>query len=107
MAGAHNNPEFTTLLVALTDLEKVQAAKNVAAMTVTPGWDVVVDLLQARKAKLLDALVKHVPVREVAEYATKLAEVRAMDAVLDACQAVLTVGQRAERELSEHKGALA
>ncbi len=98
---ARLNIELATLLDGRTDLEKVQAAQDVAATMTTPGWDVFVQLLETRRAQHLAGLVRHVPLREVAEYAAELAKVRELDVVLDVGASVLVLAERAERALTE------
>ena len=97
---ARPNIELAKLLDGLTDLEKVQAAQDVAATTTTPGWLVFVQLLEGRRAQHLDRLVSHVPLREVAEYAAELARVRELDVVLDVGASVAALAERAERALT-------
>lgn len=82
-------------------MEKVQAARDVAATIATPGWLVFVQLLEARRTQHLDSLVAHVPLREVAEYAAELARVRELDVVLDVGASVLLLAERARTRLNE------
>lgn len=102
---ARNHTKFAPQLAALSDLEKVQAAQSVADMMRTPGWARIATLLEDRRAKLLDELVRHTPVKSQAEYAAALAEVRGIDSALDAAATVLHVGEASMRQLSEHEGA--
>ncbi len=95
------HPEFSTLLDGLTDSEKVEAAQDVAATIASPGWAVIVDLLGRRKARLLDELVNHVPVRTEAEYAARLAEARGFDVAVHASRSVLRVAEAAAVRLRE------
>lgn len=88
-------------MAGLTDLEKVQAAKHVADTIATPGWGVVVDLLEGRKAKLIEGLVMHSTVREQAEYARQLAEIRGADGAVDASRTVLRDAEQAAKRLTE------
>lgn len=102
---ARNHTKFATQLAALSDLEKVQAAKAVADMMLTPGWARIATLLEGRRAKLLDGLVRHELTRSRAEYAAALAEVRGIESALDAAATVLAVGEASMRQLSEQEGA--
>lgn len=102
---ARNHTKFATQLAALSDLEKVQAAKTVADTIATPGWARIETLLEDRRAKLLDELVRHAPVRSQAEYAAVLAEVRGIESALDAAATVLHVGEASMRQLNEQGGA--
>jgi hypothetical protein len=92
------------LLRPLSDPEKVLAAEQVADTVATPGWDVIVHLLETRRAKLLDGLVEHERVRTEAEYAAELAEVRGIDFALGAGQAVLLVGEQSAQRLTQAEG---
>jgi hypothetical protein len=101
---ARYHTKFVKRFDDLEDLEKVQAAEKVAATMDTPGWRVIVDLLEGRKADLLDGLVSHVSVRSEAEYAAALAEVRGIECALDAGPTVLHVGETSAKRLSESEG---
>lgn len=84
----------------LPDPEKVLAAAETVAHTIsTPGWELIQDLLGARKTKLLDGLVFGKP-RSEAEYAAVLAEVRGLQMALDAGQTVLHEAKRVRAEQS-------
>ena len=98
---ARHHIELAKLLDGLTDLEKVQAAKDVAATIETPGWAVIVQLLEDRRAQLLDLLVEHTPVRPKAEYAAALAQARELGVVLDVGASVLHLAERARLRLTE------
>lgn len=102
---ARYHTKFVKRFDDLGDLEKVQAAESVAATMDTPGWRVIVDLLEGRKAELMDELVRGEPVRSRAEYAAKLAEARGIAVALDAGLTVLHVGERSAKRLSESEGA--
>lgn len=104
---ARHHIKIASQLRDLTDLEKVKAAEDVAATMATKGWSLIVQLLEARKAKLLDELVRHEPVLSRAEYAAKCAEVRGIDVALDAGPTVLYVGEASAQELSKLEGAVA
>ncbi len=101
---ATNHPEYARLLTGLTDLEKMQAAEKTAHTMNTPGWDLIVHLLETHRTRLLNGLVRS-KVLTQAEYAARLAEVRGVDAMRDASQTVLHAGQEAERELVKIEGA--
>lgn len=96
-------PGLTTLLSHLSDLEKVEAAKTVAATMDTPGWGVLVDLLEVLKGKRLVDLVELQTMKSQAEYASALAEVRGMGVVVKLGQTVLGVGEMSARRLSEQE----
>lgn len=102
---ARNHTKFVSALKPLSDLEKVQAANDVAVTIATPGWERIEHLLEVRRAQLLDELVRHTQLREQAEYAERLAEVRGIDCALDAAATVLHVGERSAAELSKQEGA--
>jgi hypothetical protein len=95
------NIDFSKQLKKLEDLEKVQAAEQVAATMDTPGWRVIVDLLEGREQELLENVVSHEPVRSQAEYAAALAEVRGIRCALDAGPTVLHAGKASAAELSK------
>lgn len=101
---ARYHTKFAKRLDGLEDLEKVQAAEKVAATMDTPGWQFIVDLLEAHRADLLDGLVNHIPVKAKAEYAAALAEVRGIECALDAGPTVLHVGETSAKRLSESEG---
>jgi hypothetical protein len=92
------------LLSSLSAEEKVVAAEKVAALVASPGWDVIVFLLEGRRAKLLEGLVRHERVRSKAEYAAELAEVRGVEFALGASQAVLHAGEQSAKELTQAEG---
>lgn len=97
---ARYHTKFAKGLNELTALEKVQAADAVAATMRTPGWDLIVDLLEKQQRLTLDALVRHEPVRDAAEYVAWLAEVRGIQIALDAGPTVLSVAEAARAELT-------
>lgn len=101
---ARNHTKFASQLGDLADLEKVEAARRVAETMDTPGWGIIVQLLEGRRARLLDGLVRHEAVRGVAEYAAALAEVRGIECALDAATTVLFVGERSAEQLSKQEG---
>lgn len=101
---ARTHTKFAGLLEPMSDLEKVEAAEKVAATMTSPGWAVIVDLLETRKAKLLNGLVMHEQVRTEAAYAAALAEVRGLEGAQEAGQTVLFVGERSAKQLTEREG---
>lgn len=102
---ARNHIELAGALSSLTGLEKLAAAKNVAATMATPGWVLIAQLLEDRKAKILDGLVHGSPNRSAAEFAAELAEARGIEIALDAGPTVLFLAERAEERLSESERA--
>lgn len=103
MAG---HVKYARQLADLEPLEKVQAAQDVAATMKTPGWSIIVDLLEGRRAKLLDTFVRDATVKTQAEYAAQSAECRGIALALAAGPSVLDAGEKAARELSEREGAV-
>lgn len=94
-------PDLAKLLDGRTDLEKVQAAKDVAATMQTPGWALFVQLLETRRAQLLEQFVQHVAPMPKAESAERLGHVRELDVVLDVGASVLQLAERARLKLTE------
>jgi hypothetical protein len=102
---ARNHTKFASQLEDLSDLERVEAARQVAATVESPGWGVIVGLLEGRRARLLDGLVRNELTRDAAEYVAELAEVRGIESALDAAATVLFVGERSAKQLSKVGGA--
>ena len=102
---ARNHIDLSGLFKPMSSLEKLEAAKMVRETMATPGWALIVQLLEARKAKNLDALVHGSPDRSAAEFAAELAEARGIEIALDVAPTVLFVAERAEEQLSESERA--
>lgn len=94
-------PDLAKLLDGRTDLEKVQAAKDVAATMQTPGWGLFVQLLETRRAQLLELQVQHVAPSPKAVFAEAMGHVRELDVVLDVGASVLQLAERARLRLTE------
>lgn len=106
MAEHHRNPKFLPALDRLIPdpEDRLEAAKQVAMTMQSRGWDLIVQLLEARMTEELKVLVRHELVRSKAEYAARLAEVRGIQLALDAGETVLGVAEVARVELSRKQG---
>lgn len=101
----YNLTKFAGELSGLSEMEQLEAARRVTDTMDSPGWGVIVRMLDNRRAGILQRLVAHVPVMDAAEYAAALAEVRGLDAMLDASNTVLHVAERAAGRLNKQEAA--
>lgn len=97
----HNTTKFAGELSNMMDLEQLEAARSVADTMDSPGWAIIARMLNNYRDGILQRLVTHTPVMDAAEYAAKLAEVRGLDAMLDAAHTVLHVAERAALRLNK------
>lgn len=86
-------------------LEQVQAGEKVADTIDSPGWEILVDLLERQQQKILSELLESQKVLDAAEYAARLGEARGISIALDAGPSVLHRAELAQKELIEMEGA--
>lgn len=102
MAEAQTNIEYQNLIKAsFADLEMLTAAKQVTETMQTPGWRLLVQLLEAQKQRRLDDLVRSQQVKEPAEYARIFAEIRGYGQAPLAANTVLHEAEKAAQRLHD------
>lgn len=102
---ARHQIKYGRSLGELSVLEQVQAGEKVAATMDTPGWEIIVDLLEQQQQKILSDLLESPKVLDAAEYAARLGEARGIAIALDAGPSVLHRAELAQVELIEMEGA--
>lgn len=105
MAEAQTNIEYQILVKAsFADLEMLTAAKQVTETMESPGWRLIVQLLEAQKQRKLDDLIRSQQVKEPAEYARIFAEIRGYGQALLAAHTLLEEAEKAEARLNRESG---
>lgn len=97
---ATHHTRYAKKLNELASEDLIEAARHVANTLESPGWGFIVQMLQERRAELLEAMVGG-GVRDHADYIARAAEARGIDQALDAGPTVLHKAETARKQLEQ------